>query len=225
MKRPDNKLEEHEWIEQYVKGKMTSEEKSDFENEVRDDTELALEVKHFQRTHLLIEEAFLEEGALATIRSLQASDRKKEKTVHIFRYFSIAASISILFIAYLSLSMPEFPDSENDFTVVRSTNATSMSANQRAVFDQFFEGQAHIVEGQYVMAVRNFEKVLESDDLRPYFREAAQWHLIVAYMKSGDLSRAQKLYKNFDNCTDCEYQVSRVNRWKIWWQINLQKLV
>ena len=225
MKRPDNKLEELGWIEQYVQRKMTSEESRDIENEIRNDNEFALEVEHFRQTYLRIEEAFLEESALDTIRSLQARDRKNEKTIHIFRYFSVAASLSLLFIAYLSLSMPEFPDSENDFTVVRSANATSMSANQRAVFDQFFEGQAHIVEGQYVMAVRNFEKVLESNDLRPYFREAAQWHLIVAYMKSGDISRAQQLYKNFDDCMDCEYQVSRVNRWKIWWQLNLKKLV
>ena len=225
MKRPDNKLEEQEWIERYVLGKMAPDERLYFENEAHNDPKLRQEMKEFEHTQQLIEEALLEESALSTLRRLQASETKKGRIIPFFRYFSVAAAVAALFVAYLSISMPDFPDSENDFTVVRSTNATSMPPEQKKVFDEFFEGQAHIVEGQYVMAVRNFERVLESDDLRPYFREAAQWHLIVAYLKSGDLSRAQQLYKRFDNCVDCEYQVSPVNRWKIWWQIYWQKFV
>lgn len=224
MKRPDNKEEQLEWIERYVLGKMSPDEVDYFESEAKKDPQLQKDMEDFQQTNQLIEEAFLEEGAISALKKLQSGDKQEEKSIPLFRYLSIAAAVSILFIAYLSISLPDFPDSENDFTVVRSTNSTSMLPGQRAVFDQFFEGQAHIVEGQYVLAVRNFEKVLESDDLRPYFKEAAQWHLIVAYLKSGDLSRAQQLYKQFDNCMDCEYHVSTVTRWKIWWQINWQKL-
>jgi len=226
MKRPDNKMEEHEWIERYALGRMSVEENLHFEDELKKDVQLAQELKELQETYRLIKEAFLEESAISTIQRLQADDSGISKTVPLYRYFFLAAaSVTILFISYLSLSMPEFPDSENDFTVVRSTNATTMPPDQRIIFDQFFEGQAHIVEGQYVMAVRNFEKVLESDNLRPYFREAAQWHLIVAYLKSGDLARAQQLYKRFEDCVECEYQVSSVNRWKIWWQIHWKNLV
>lgn len=225
MKRPDSKMEEHEWIERYALGRMSAEENLHFENEVKKDVQLAQELKELKGAYQLIKEAFLEESAISTIKRLQATDKKISKIVPLYQYLSVAAAMAILFISYLSLSMPEFPDSENDFTVVRSTNATTMPPDQRIIFDQFFEGQAHIVEGQYVMAVRNFEKVLESDNLRPYFREAAQWHLIVAYLKSGDLARAQQLYKRFEDCVECEYQVSPVNRWKIWWQIQWKNIV
>lgn len=225
MKRPQVKSEEKDWIESYVLGKMSQDDSRHFEDEMAHDTKLAFEHKTQQKIHLFLQQAFLEESAMDTIKKLQRQDRRKVKLIPLYRLLAVAASVSVLFVAYLSLSIPEFPDSENDFTVVRSTNASSMPPGQRIVFDQFFDGQAHIVEGQYIMAVRNFENVLEAQNLRPYFREAAQWHLILAYLKSGDISRAKNLYEHFENCLDCEYQVSPINRWKIWWQIYWQKMV
>ncbi|SEI49811.1 hypothetical protein SAMN05216327_10243 [Dyadobacter sp. SG02] len=224
MKRPTDREEEQAWIERYALGKMPPEEMRFFENELVNDPDLTHKMNEIKTLHRVMQEAFLQEQALETLRKLQSRSRIKRRSVTMVRYIGFAAAACVAFMAYLSFSMPRFPDSENDFTVVRSTNKTTMPPAQRQVFDQFFEGQAHIVEGQYVMAVKNFETVLESNDLRPYFKEAAQWHLIVAYLKSGDLSRAEILYKRFDNCLECEYHVSTLNRWKIWWQINVQKL-
>jgi hypothetical protein len=224
MKRPTDKVEEQAWIERYLQGNMPHEEILFFENELTKDPELTHQMEQLKNIHQLLHEAFLQEQALNTLRELQLKERLRHKTFTFTRYVALAAAACIAFVAYLSFSMARFPDSENDLTVVRGANTSSMPPEQRQVFDQFFEGQAHIVEGQYVLAVRNFETVLESNDLRPYFREAAEWHLIVAYLKSGDVSRAENLYKRFDDCLECEYHVSAINRWKIWWQINVQKL-
>jgi tetratricopeptide (TPR) repeat protein len=225
MKRPTDKTEEQEWIERYLQGKMSEDERKHFETELAKDINLSMDTQQLQQAHRLMKEAFLEEQALATVRRLQAAGRSREKVIYWGRYLAAASVSGIIFVTYLSLSMPRFPDSENDFTVVRGASTTTMPLNQRAVFDQFFEGQAHIAEGQYILAVRNFETVLQSGDLRPYFKEAAQWHLVVAYLKSGDISRAENLYRKFDQCTDCEYTVGSVNRWKIWWQIHWKKLL
>lgn len=224
MERPTDKTEEQEWIERYLNGNMSSEEIVFFENELQKDPDLILHMENLKNINQLMQEAFLQEQALTIIRQLQSDDRISKKSITVFRIMGMVAAASISFLAYLIFSMPQFPDSENDFTVVRSTNTTTMAPAQRQIFDQFFEGQAHIVEGQYVLAVHNFENVLQYNDLRPYFREAAEWHLIVAYLKSGDLSRATNLYNRFDNCLDCEYHVGSLNRWKIWWQIQIQNL-
>lgn len=224
MKRPSNKIDEQEWIEQYLFGKMTKEEASFFENELQKDEKLAADMEDVRQINHRIQEAFLEKNALQTIKVLQKKDRAKTKIVAVMKYVSYVAAACVAFVFYLSFAPSQFPDSENDFTVVRKENATSMTVQQRYIFDQFFEGQAHIAEGQYLLAIQNLEEVVRFNDLRPYFREAAQWHLAIAYLKSGNVARAEQLYNQFENCLECEYSVDYIDQWKVWWQIQRAKL-
>lgn len=225
MKRPNDKEEEQEWIEQYLLGKMTREESAAFEEELHKDNNLRIEMEKVKKVHHRFQEVFLEHQAIATIKRLQATDRRRTKVFTVFKYIGFMAAACAAFIIYLSFSPSRFPDSENDFTVVRKTNATTMSPQQRYIFNQFFEGQAHIAEGQYTLAIKNLEEVVNFNDLRPYFREAAQWHLAIAYLKSGNAARAEQLYHQFEDCMECEYPVSDVDRWKVWWQIQRAKLL
>jgi tetratricopeptide (TPR) repeat protein len=224
MKRPTDQAEKHDWIEQYLFGKMTKEEALFFENELKNDKNLTKEMENIRQTHNRIQEVFLEQNALNTLKKLQAVDRRRNAVFTVFKYAGFAAAACAVFIIYLSFSPTQFPNSENDFTVVRKANPTSMTPQQHYVFNQFFEGQAHIAEGQYTLAIKNLEEVVRFNDLRPYFREAAEWHLAFAYLKSGDTVRAEQLYLRFSNCLDCEYPVSRIDRWKVWWQIQYAKL-
>ena len=224
MKRPTNKTDEQEWIEQYLFGKMTKEEALFFEKELQNDENLAADMENIRQIQHRIQEAFLEKTALHTIKKLQQKDRIRTKVLNIFKYTGYVAAACATFILYLSFSPSQFPDSENDFTVVRKENVTSMTVQQRYIFDQFFEGQAHIAEGQYLLAIQNLEEVIRFNDLRPYFREAAQWHLAIAYLKSGNVTKAEQLYHQFQDCLECEYAVSQMDQWKVWWQIQKAKL-
>ena len=77
MKRPTDKAEEHDWIEQYLFGKMTKEEAVFFENELKNDKNLTKEMENVQQIHKRIQEVFLEQNALNTLKKLQALDRRR----------------------------------------------------------------------------------------------------------------------------------------------------
>lgn len=221
MKRPTEKIEEQEWIERYLRNQMTAPERIHFEDELQKDANLMIDMEQQKDAYAIMQRAFLEMQVVKTVKQLQVRQRRRTKIIAISRYLTGLAAACIILFTYFSLSPAQFPTSENDFTVVRGTDTTTMSPQQKVVFEQFFEGQAHIAEGQYLLAVHNFETVLQSEDIRPYFREAAQWHLIVSYLKSGDVARADHLYQRFVQCADCEYEVGFINRLKIrcqiWW--------
>ncbi|QHW00483.1 tetratricopeptide repeat protein [Spirosoma endbachense] len=222
MKRPTDKQQEHEWIERYLSGQMTSDERAEVEAERQTDPDFDNEVILLKRTHELMKEAFLEQRAVATLKQLQQQSRQRTQRIRLVRRsLSGVVSAGFMLILYLSVVPVVFPDSENDINVTRSLadDSSTVAVVQKRAFNQFFEGQAHLTEGQYALAVKNFEQVLRSSDIRPYFREAAQWHLAVAYLKSGEPDKAERVYAQFTQCIDCEYPIKTVDRWKIWWQI------
>ncbi len=229
MKRPTDQQAEHYWIESYLHGHLPAEERAVVEAEMEADPALQNEVLLLKRTHELMQEAFLEQRAIATVKRLQATNRPRSKGIRRIRLVSRSlagiAVIGLVLIAYLSLVPVSFPDSENDINVTRSLADDSSAVMQQRVFGEFFEGQTHLTEGQYALAVKNFEQVVRNPDIRPYFREAAQWHLTVAYLKSGQPAKAQRMYDQFKHCIDCEYAIGSVDRWKIWWQIQWAKWI
>lgn len=229
MKRPTDQQAEHDWIESYLHGHMPAEERAAVEAEMQTDLAFRNEVFLLKRTHELMQEAFLEQRAIATVKRLQAKTRPRRQGIQRIRLVSRSlaglAAVGLVLIAYLSMAPISFPDSENDINVTRSLADDSSAVAQKRVFREFFEGQTHLTEGQYALAVKNFEQVVRNPDIRPYFREAAQWHLTVAYLKSGQPGKAQRMYDQFSHCIDCEYAIGSVARWKIWWQIQWGKWI
>lgn len=222
MKRPTDKQQEHEWIERYLNGQMTDDERAEVDAEMQADPTLQTEVIQLKRTHDLMNEAFLEQRAVAVLKRLQQQNRQRIQRIRLVsRSLVGVAGVGFLLLLYLSFTPVVFPNSENDINVTRSLadDSSTLAVAQKRTFSQFFEGQAHLTEGQYALAVKNFEQVLRASDIRPYFREAAQWHLAVAYLKSGEPEKAERIYDQFRQCIDCEYPIKAVNRWKIWWQI------
>ena len=222
MKRPTEKLEEYEWIERYLTDQMPADEQTELETEMQTDPIFKQEVELLQRTHELMEEAFLEQRAVDTVKLLQRQSRQKMQRIRLVRRSLMGVvSLGFLLILYLSVSPVVFPNSENDINVTRNLAGDSSTAatTPNRVFNQFFDGQARLSEGQYALAVKNFRQVLTASDIRPYFREAAQWHLAFAYLKSGEPDKAERMYNQFRECIDCEYPIETVDRWKIWWQI------
>lgn len=223
MKRPQNPEEITDWIDRYISGEMEDQERMHFEAAILEDYDLAAQLEEQVCARNLLEKVFQEERLRGQIRAFQRQEKREVLFRTIVKYTAAACLIIMTGLSFLVTSMPVFPDSENDFTVIRGEDESIMRPDRKVVFDRFFAGQAHIEEGQYASAVKDFEQVLEEQDLRSYFREAAEWHLVVAYLKSGSLSKANDLYKQFNNCTDCEYEVSRLNRWKIWLQIQYSR--
>ncbi|GAA4439289.1 hypothetical protein GCM10023091_21250 [Ravibacter arvi] len=223
MKKPGTPEDITDWIDQYLSDAMSCDERRHFEAAVLEDNGLAGQLEEQAVARNILHEVFTEEKLRNQIRILQRQERRWTIYRRVLKYAGAACVIAVSCLSFLLTSLPVFPDSENDFTVIRGADESVMRPDRRAVFDRFFAGQAHIAEGQYAAAVGDFETVLENQDLRSYFREAAEWHLVVAYLKSGSLSKADQLYRQFNECQDCEYQVSKVNRWKIWLQIQYSR--
>ncbi len=223
MERPRNPEEVTEWIDRYISGEMDGQECTHFEAAVLEDYDLAAQLEEQICARNLLEKVFQEERLRGQIRAFQKQEKKEVFVRKLVKYTAAACLVIMTGLSFMITSMPVFPDSENDFTVIRGEDESVMRPDRKVVFDRFFDGQAHIAEGQYASAVKDFEQVLGEEDLRSYFREAAEWHLIVAYLKSGNLNKANDLYKQFNNCTGCEYEVSKLNRWKIWLQIQCSR--
>ena len=225
MKRPTDKVAELEWIERYWANELPQNERAELEQALRDDPDFAAEATQIKKTQEIMQQAFLEQRALSTLKRLQANhNRQRTQKQRLLRWSGALMATGMAAMLFLLFAPVQFPNSENDYTLTRGSQVKAMPKEQQLVFDQFFEGQTHIAEGQYALAVQNFEQVLQNNNIRAYFREAAQWHLTLAYLRSGQVAKAEQLYDSFEGCTDCEYPVSALNRWKIWWQIKRAKL-
>ena len=223
MKTPTNEEELIEYIEKYMSGKMNQTESAFFENELKTDDSFKQKFNSYKHTYQYMQEAFIQKSAIRTMNVLR---RQRELQRTILGTISTALAACLIIISYLSFVPISFPDSENDPNVIRSTEssqAANMNLEQKEAFEQFFEGQAHIAEGKYLLAVTNFENVLKTRNLRVYFIEAAQWHLVVALAKSNNPIKAEKMLNTLDNCTECEYPVGFLNRMKIKWLIFSKK--
>ncbi len=224
---PEQEMESWEAFERYRTGKMTGPEKDAFEQEMRQNPERRRELENNRKTQQVMEHYFIEQRMRETLQQLQQREEETRQRRWASRYRrlgiyggSLAAACLLLYLTFAPVSLP---DAGYDVTVTRSADSAQLSLAQRRAFGHFFEGQAHMAEGQYVRAVYNFEQVLQSEDLRPYFREAAQWHLAVSYLRSGQPYKAGKLYASLNDCEACEYRVNWLNRLKMRWQITWQQ--
>lgn len=238
--KPTNEQEEFELIEDYLLGKLNQQNKALFEEDLKNDIELNKKVEKIQQTMNLLKESAIQDSILKTIRDLQKEDRatvpepeiipQHDIIIHkpfkkVIYWVGASAAASVMFILYLSLASIYLPDTEYDFNITRGIDSTKFTPEQRVAFSSFFDGQAHLAEGRYWLAVKDFQKSLEVKSIRPYFKEAAEWHLALAYVKSNQPRKAEEIYKKFASCTNCEYPVDTMNRWKLWWRIFWAKLV
>ena len=129
----------------------------------------------------------------------------------------IAACLA--FLLYLSFGSIQLPPTDYDLQVMRDTDPIQMDTVQKVAFDAFFTGQAGMAEGKFNEATQHFEQVLKATQIRPYFREAAEWHLVVSCFKSGQYVKSEKYLTQLEACDACEYEVGRVEKWKVKWQL------
>jgi hypothetical protein len=220
----NNQEENHrlETIEQYCNGDLSPIERTEFETLCKSDTALANEVDEYKRIIELIKITSIEKNIKSTLAKLEQEELNKRPQIWIkvlFPYLSGVAAACVMFILYASLSLVQLPGSENDLTIVRDVDVTVLSPVEKKIFESFYDGQIYLTDGQFQKAVQNFQDVLKNTNIRPYFKEATQWHLILAYLKNNQAKDAKQLYDQMNNCEDCVYPVGKLNKVKLWWQI------
>lgn len=218
-----------ETIERYFNGSLSADEMAQFENALNNDNVFSKEVSDYQKLTNMIKEITIEQNILATINKLEQEEliiplRNKNPLVNFFPYLSGLIAACLIFVFYASLSVVQLPGSENDLTIVRDVDVSILSPVEKKVFDNFYAGQSYLTEGQFQKAVQSFQVVLKNNNLRPYFKEATQWHLVLAYLRSGQIQEANHLYNELSSCKDCVYPIGKIDKAKLWWQIFWAKI-
>ncbi len=214
-----------ETIEMYFNGGLSKADMEAFEYALENDTNFAKEVAEYQKITKMLKDVSIEKSILATLEKLEEEEpviiHSKPKTTFI-NFRSVMTSLvaaCLAFVLYSSFSAIQLPGSENDLTIVRDVDESVLSPTEKRVFDNFYAGQSYLTDGRFTKAAQSFQIVLKSNNLRPYFKQATQWHLVLAYLKSGQIKEADRLYDELSSCDDCVYPIGKVNKAKLWWQI------
>ncbi len=226
MNPEDDAVERWEEIERYLDGTLSERERHQFEHMMKTQADLEKEVAVVKRLRTSITAYTTEQRMLDTLAQLQRREQPEARPARGRRRQWYAVGLAAACLAgllYFSFVPVSLPGAGYDIEVIRSADDAALSPAQRRTFEQFFAGQARMAEGQYVQAVDHFRQVLQQSDLRPYFREAAEWHLAVAYLRSNQPRQAGKLYAALERCNACEYRVDWLNRSKMKWQITWQQ--
>lgn len=220
--------EDEELIERYFDGLCNEEELHLFEERYGRDPVFAKNADAMRAISEGVSRMYDEDR----IRRLVAEAAKKEKQrrLYIHRLFwsfggTFAAAASfVLFLAYSPLNVPvQTQEIRTVRNLQRTYQADSLESEKKRAFGLFFEAQSYLAEGALQPAILRLEELTEIRELRPYFREAVQWHLVVAHLKNGNPDRAQLFYDELKE--PAEYPIPRINRWKAWWQLHRKKWI
>ncbi len=220
--RPLDKIEEQDWIDKYLLGKLSDSEKTIFDEELQKDPAFAKEVEKMKAIKKSLQDYFIEETMKNTIVQLNQENSKQFIIHSSIRWIIGTIAALLIVVLYFTFSPITLSESENDLSITRGVE--NINNQQKQSFDYFIDGQSKILEKQYVEASKSFENVLKNTQLRPYFKEATQWHLLISYLQSKQTSKASKLYSELNNCIGCEYEVSFINQCRIWCQLKFQAL-
>ncbi len=214
-----------ELIEKYCNNTLSPSEILEFEELYKNDSTLAEEVEEYKKIVDLLRMSSVEKTILSTLERLENEDRalevspiKSYKAAFFLLITTLAACV--IFVLYASLTAVQLPDFENDLTIVRNTEQSVLNSDDKEVLENLNIGQRCFKDGNFSKAVEHFENVLDSQNtIRPYYQEAAEWHLIVSYLKNDQVKEAKMLYKKMDNLSECVYPISSLDKIKLWWQI------
>ena len=217
MERPIGQANEWEWIDRYWSGQLPPEEKAFFEQTMQLDPRFAQEAATLREGIVMMETIHLERHIRQTLRQLREADRRPLQIR--VRCLQVGGGVLAACLALLLLLFArpiQLPGYENDWEVIRALSndypARPVDPRQQA-FDQFFDAQALFSEGRLIAAAQRFEQVLRYPNLRPYFREAVQWHLVMCYLKTDQPVKAEAVYKQVKDKK--AYDINPLDRWQI----------
>ena len=211
-----------ETIERYVEGQLDIHEKGVFEQRLQSDSTLQKDIDEYIQVVAMFRKLKIENRVMSTLQQLERQETAVSKTIGKqnlwYRVVGTALAACLLFVLYISFDSIQLPDVKNDFSIVRDIDITALSVDEKKTFGYFYTGKKALTAGDFQGAIVNFQEFLKNKELRPYFSQAAKWHLILAYLHDNSPTKAQKLLSELDDEND-SYPIGTVNKIKIRWQI------
>ncbi|GAB3991965.1 hypothetical protein GCM10028807_23740 [Spirosoma daeguense] len=219
---PDDELEEQEWIDRYIANQLSETERQQFEEKLQEDSSLVMKVESTRQLMRMIRTANAEKRAQETLRKLyQQQPAVSKRLPVVYRWMMGAAAACIIMLLYLANTKAELPIIEDDLLVVK--NADSTTSHDSSTYHLLMAGQKALQSGNYLQAANKLEMVLKTKDMRSYFREAAEWSLLAAYLYSNQPRRAEIVYHRLRQIDNPEYEIGMLERCKIYIQIQVRK--
>ena len=220
---PDDELHEQEQIEQYLLNRLPQLEKEQIETKLRQDSSFAMKVESTRQLMRLIQTANAEKRVQDTLRHLYRQKPALVPPLSVaYRWAAGAVAACLAVFVYLTYSTVQLPIIEDDLLVVKNS-ANANKPGEETVYNRLLAGQEAIKRKNYIVAENNLEAVLKTNDMRPYYREAAQWSLTVAYLYSDQPRKAEGMYQQLREIDNPEYEVGWVEQFKTYVQIQVRK--
>ncbi len=138
---------------------------------------------------------------------------KRNSFSTIFNIGGMAAAACAVFMIYLSVSPISTPDATN---LSERGNSTELDSLQKLDFGYYLQGQKALSEGKNQEAILMFQKVMQAKNIRPYYKDASLWFSAVANSELGNEVKVNEIIKQIDSQSDFRYEISKMDRLKIW---------
>jgi hypothetical protein len=212
-------------IQQYLSQKMTEEERADFTQKIEGDSLLKDDVEKLSLLKNIAERQRLRDEIKSIHQQKMAEWNDSEEILPVRKLnfwkvtggFAVAASVAM--VCFLTFS-------DVNYKPISSETERGNIENQDLVLKKLDEAITKLENGDVKSAFllyEDFKKIKAEKNLRPYYKDAADWYSVVALVKSEEYQKADELLKNIESRTDYKFGISTVDKWKMKWKILINK--
>jgi hypothetical protein len=212
-------------IQQYLNQQMSEEERIDFMQKIESDSLLKDDVEKLTLLKNIAERQRLRDEIKSIHQQKMAEWSDSEEILPIKKLnfwkitggFAVAASVAMA--CFLTFS-------DVNYKSISSETERGNIENQDLVLKKFDETIKAIENGDVKNSLNSYEtltKIKARENLRPYYKDAADWYSVVALVKSEEYQKADELLKNIESRTDYKFGISTLDKWKMKWKILIHK--
>jgi hypothetical protein len=212
-------------IQQYLSQQMSEKESADFTQKIKDDSLLKDDVEQLTLLKNLAERQRLRDEikSIHQQKMTEWSDSEETLPIKKLNYWKItggfAVAASVAMVCFLTFS-------DVNYKPISSETERGNIENQDLVLKKLDENIKELENGDVknsLLLYEDFTKIKAEKNLRPYYKDAADWYSVVALVKSEDYQKADELLKNIESRTDYKFGISTVDKWKMKWKILINK--
>ncbi len=212
-------------IQQYLSQQMSEEERANFTQKIEGDSLLKDDVEKLSLLKSIAERQRLREEIKSIHQQKMAEWGepveillvKKLNFWKITGGFSVAASVAM--VCFLNFN-------DVKYEPISSETERGNIENQDVVLKKFDETITKLENGDVknsYLLYESFKAIKAQTNLRPYYKDAADWYSVVALVKSEEYQKADELLKNIESRNDYKFKISTVDKWKTKWKILVNK--
>ncbi len=233
MELPIDVLEQ---IENYITHQLPDDQRRAIEQRMEQDPDFRETVQALQKSRTFLDRAVrldqvtqnkLIQMSRAIMNQLDAQEptfaRPAHKTARVpirsvgAWSFAMAAMVLLIGGVYLAISPVQLANADLDAGVHRDAMQAPVSGlrpAERQALNDFLTANAFYTNGDFEKAIVYYTKA-ENGPISAYLREAIWWNLSLAYLKTGDTTKAQQYWQQYESLEERHYPSTYLDRTRI----------